>query len=296
MKPPLPRILGDVPRTLHAQLEIAKAIRTLVGPDEHELARQRRGEIAALRRDIEALAADILRAFEEASALVKAELAAALRKYSPDQPRVPSGNRDGGQWTREQGASGAPSTSSDVGAAKPGDRSRPRLQYASLESGTLSDLTESARPAHDTGGKVGTSSAPNLQYAANGAFPPPLPGYDPKTWKDGQWPNGRYWVESPNGRKFTAHPEDNFHWRHWDIGEGDDGDGFGGQDRWPENSLKPRANQKRLRSEQSVTDPNEDAPPWAPNPLVPIVPEPVLPLRPIPVEPLFELPAILFPG
>ncbi len=31
---------------------------------------------------------------------------AALAKYSPDQPRVPKGNRDGGQWTREGGAAG----------------------------------------------------------------------------------------------------------------------------------------------------------------------------------------------
>ena len=29
---------------------------------------------------------------------------AALAKYSPDQPRVPKGNPDGGQWTREGGA------------------------------------------------------------------------------------------------------------------------------------------------------------------------------------------------
>jgi hypothetical protein len=99
MKHPLPRIQSAVPRTLHAQLEIAKAIRTLMGPDEDEVLRQRRAEIAAIRHDIEALARDIPKTFEEASALVKAELRAALRKYSPDQPRVPAGNRDGGQWT-----------------------------------------------------------------------------------------------------------------------------------------------------------------------------------------------------
>ncbi len=31
---------------------------------------------------------------------------AALAKYSPDQPRVPKGNPDGGQWTHEGGATG----------------------------------------------------------------------------------------------------------------------------------------------------------------------------------------------
>jgi hypothetical protein len=50
MKPPLPRTLSAVPQTLHTRLEIATAIRTLAGPPEDELLRQRRAEIAAIRR------------------------------------------------------------------------------------------------------------------------------------------------------------------------------------------------------------------------------------------------------
>jgi hypothetical protein len=46
MKPPLPRTSSSVPRLPHVQLEIAKAIRTLAGPEEDELLRQRRAEIA----------------------------------------------------------------------------------------------------------------------------------------------------------------------------------------------------------------------------------------------------------
>jgi hypothetical protein len=107
MKPPLPRILSDVPRTLHAQLEVAKAIRTLLGPDERELARQRDNEIAAIRRDLDAFARDLPKAFAEAAALAKAELPGMLRKYSPDQPRVPAGNPKGGEWTRDDDNSGA---------------------------------------------------------------------------------------------------------------------------------------------------------------------------------------------
>jgi hypothetical protein len=149
MKPPLPRTLSAVPQTLHARLEIAKAIRTLAGPDEDELLRQRRAEIAAIRRDLEALSREIRKAGEECLALAKAELREALKKYhsdrpmvltatgfvpieanaaqqeaaangqdanrqgaelqtlpaiqkygySPDQPRVPAGSSDGGQWT-----------------------------------------------------------------------------------------------------------------------------------------------------------------------------------------------------
>jgi hypothetical protein len=116
MKPPLPRILSDVPRTLHAQLEVAKAIRTLIGPDEDELVRQRDDEIAVIRRDLEALARDIPNVFEAAAKAAKAETFAALRKYSPDQPRVPGGSRDGGQWTREEGSSGTHDWLSSLGA------------------------------------------------------------------------------------------------------------------------------------------------------------------------------------
>ena len=65
MKPPLPRILSAVPQTLHTRHEIAKAIRTLTGPDEAELPRQRRAEIAAIRHDLEALSRDIRKAGED---------------------------------------------------------------------------------------------------------------------------------------------------------------------------------------------------------------------------------------
>ena len=43
---------------------------------------------------------------------------------------------------------------------------------------------------------------------AIGDFPPPPPGYDPSTWLKGQWPNGRYWVEDPDGTKYTLHREE----------------------------------------------------------------------------------------
>jgi hypothetical protein len=139
MKHPLPRSQSAVPRTLHAQLEIAKAIRTLLGPDENDdLARQRHGEIAALRRDIKALARDIPKAFEEASALARAELRAALRKYSPDQPRVPKGSPRGGEWTTNDSEGGG-SLSTPAGSHNLGSEARRR--YAMLETGTLTDET-----------------------------------------------------------------------------------------------------------------------------------------------------------
>ena len=144
MKPPLPRTLSAVPQTLQTQLEIAKAIRTLAGPDQDELLRQRRAELAAIRRELEALPGEIRKAGEECLALAKAELQAALKKYSPDQPRVSAGNRDGGQWT----------SGSKAGGESPGAP----VRYASLENpptGTRTDAmgssgTPVAVDAHDT--------------------------------------------------------------------------------------------------------------------------------------------------
>jgi hypothetical protein len=92
MKQPLPRILSAVPQTPHVRFEIAKAIRTLIAPDDDErLLRQI--EPAALRD--RALIAKFIR-----------EIVLDLRKagFDPDEPRVPAGNSKGGQWTTVDGA------------------------------------------------------------------------------------------------------------------------------------------------------------------------------------------------
>ena len=122
MKPPLPRILSAVPRTLHAQFEITKAIHTLMAPHEEELLRQRRAEIACLRGELEAIKRNFQKAGEECLALLKAEMRTALaKKYNPNQPRVPAGNSDGGQWTSEGGSGLAtdPRVVSDVAPDNP---------------------------------------------------------------------------------------------------------------------------------------------------------------------------------
>jgi hypothetical protein len=152
MKPPLPHSESAVPRTLHAQLEIAKAMRTLMAPDEDELLRWRRAEIIALRRDLEVLAGDIRKAFEEAAALLKADLRATLQKYSPDQPRVSAGNPDGGQWTKGDGGN-QPSTPSSRTST---ERSGVPVRYASLETSPNNVLTDA--PASGTRYAAGNES------------------------------------------------------------------------------------------------------------------------------------------
>jgi RHS repeat-associated protein len=122
---------------------------------------------------------------------------------------------------------------------------------------------------------------------AIGDLPPPPPGYDPSTWDRGVWDSGRPYVRDPTtGDRWTSHPEDASHWRHWDKEDGG---------RWPPNSKKPWPNQKRgLKKDQCASDPSGDAPPWEPPPdlMVPwLSPEylPRMPIEPM-VSPRFRIP------
>jgi hypothetical protein len=151
MKPSLPRIESSVPRLQHVRLEIAKAIGTLMAPEDQPL-RQRRAEIVALRRDLELLAGDIRKAFAEVAALAKTELRAALTKYSPDQPRVPAGNPDGGQWTSEDDGSQSSTNSTYPSSRISSERTETPVRYASL------DISPSDVPTD--------APAPGTRYAA----------------------------------------------------------------------------------------------------------------------------------
>jgi hypothetical protein len=71
----LPRRQMAVPKTLEARLEIIKAVHALMGLNGEQ---------------------------------------SYARKFDPDQPRVPAGNPDGGQWTSEGGSGGSATSSSHV--------------------------------------------------------------------------------------------------------------------------------------------------------------------------------------
>lgn len=118
-------ILTAVPQTLEVRLELAKAIRTLLASDDNRNRLQRRVETRVAYQDPEALARSIPQAARECASAVSAFMT--LRKYSPDQPRMPAGNRDGGQWTSE------------------GTGDLPSNRYAALDAGTRTDATESQR-------------------------------------------------------------------------------------------------------------------------------------------------------
>jgi hypothetical protein len=101
----LPRTLYAVPQTLEKRLDILHAFRTLAAQDDKRI-RQRRAEIAAIRRDLETLRRDcglLAQTIRQASReQVFVELRAELKKYNPDEPRVPAGNPHGGEWITEQ--------------------------------------------------------------------------------------------------------------------------------------------------------------------------------------------------
>jgi hypothetical protein len=93
-----------------------------------------------------------------------------------------------------------------------------------------------------------------------GQYPPAPPGYDPATWRTSQWDNGLWNLKSPDGRTYTIHPEDQEHWRHWGIQDPN------GKDKgdWPPNPGKRRDGQKKLKCNQSDTDPSGGSPDWTP--------------------------------
>lgn len=132
-----------------------------------------------------------------------------------------------------------------------------------------------------------------------GQLPAPPPGYN-SAWTSGIYPNGRYWVQDPEGNRWVAHPEDKFHWRHWD---GPD------NDRWPYNSKKRRPNQKKsCKDDQSDTDPNGNVPSWSPNEVTdtdplsptnifiyPVIPTPRFPaIVPIPTPSPAPVPVLVY--
>jgi hypothetical protein len=72
-------------------------------------------------------------------------------KYSPDQPRVPAGNEDGGQWTDGGGGGGGASSSG-------------RVRVAQADTGALNDAGEQERfiQLAQAGGGRGSRSSPIL--------------------------------------------------------------------------------------------------------------------------------------
>ena len=124
------RTCAAVPQHLPARAEIEKIARALDVQIAEQQTRSRRAELAWLRRDCELLGEAIREACRE---LHKAG-------FNPNEPRVPAGNPDGGQWTRE-GANGteASSLSPVVSDATPDNTWTPGAQYAANDPPATGD-------------------------------------------------------------------------------------------------------------------------------------------------------------
>lgn len=131
----LPRILYAVPHTLQVRMEIVKAIRALAAQDEAE----------RLQKRIKVEAASSVR---EIIREIVGELCRELRKaaFNPDEPRVPAGNPDGGQWTKDGGSSDSTTAAGSgdmLSDATPDNNWIPGAQYAANDR---PDIGHNQRP------------------------------------------------------------------------------------------------------------------------------------------------------
>jgi hypothetical protein len=110
-----------VPKASGTRLAIIRAIGRLREQCDDE----RRSEIASLRHELEGLAQDLRKVGREWPSLVRSELHKA--GFNPNEPRVPAGNADGGQWTNDSGRS---VDDSEILSDAPDSRWIPGAQYA----------------------------------------------------------------------------------------------------------------------------------------------------------------------
>ncbi len=95
----------------------------------------------------------------DASANTNGQAAPAVQKYSPNQPRVPAGNPDGGEWTSEDESSDSPAVT-DVRAESV---SGPGVRYAALETATQTGASRA--PA---GVQYASTAPPDISRALTG--------------------------------------------------------------------------------------------------------------------------------
>lgn len=110
------------------------------------------------------------------------------RKYSPDRPRVPAGNPDGGRWTNSDGSAGTassasvrskPGNSSGAGRndprvlsdATPDNEWTPGAQYAQATQGSRLADARAGGPAHQSTSGDGSTDSGYSKLAARRISP-----------------------------------------------------------------------------------------------------------------------------
>jgi hypothetical protein len=114
----LPRILYAVPPLPHVHLEIAEAIQTLAAEDDRRI--ENSLALAQAHNDAKLIAEIVRDAWR------------ILHKtgFNPDEPRVPAGNPDGGQWTAEGSGRASAVPSAVLSDATSDNNWIPGAQYA----------------------------------------------------------------------------------------------------------------------------------------------------------------------
>ncbi|MGB6536803.1 MAG: hypothetical protein WBF58_12670 [Xanthobacteraceae bacterium] len=107
---PLPRTLYAVPQTMEKWLDIIGAFRTLAEQDDERI-RQRRAEIASIRRELEEIAQQANKFIRQLPLPIQVELCKA--GYNPNEPRVPEGTHGGGEWTSDGSSTPSATPESD---------------------------------------------------------------------------------------------------------------------------------------------------------------------------------------
>jgi hypothetical protein len=113
-----------VPNTWEIRLDIIKAVSRIGVQDHGELLRLRRAELALLRCELEGIAKDLCKLRCDWPLQFQSELRKA--GFNPNEPRVPAGHPDGGQWTSESDAA----ADSEIISDAPDTNWIPGAQYA----------------------------------------------------------------------------------------------------------------------------------------------------------------------
>lgn len=124
MIPYKPHLATLVPNTWETRLEIIKAVSTLAAQVHEDHVRLRRAEIASLRSELEGIDRELSKLCRDWPLLVRSDLRKA--DFDPNEPRVPAGHPNGGQWTSE----GTPAGDSEVVSDAPDTNWIPGAQYA----------------------------------------------------------------------------------------------------------------------------------------------------------------------
>lgn len=125
MIPYKPHLATLVPHRWETRLEIIKAISTLAAQSHEERVRLRQAEVASLRGELEGVAQNLRKLCRDWPLLIQSELRKA--GFSPNEPRVPAGHPNGGQWTSDSGGAAGPS---EIVSDAPDTNWIPGAQYA----------------------------------------------------------------------------------------------------------------------------------------------------------------------